>query len=84
VVQAVAPVETSSDELPQSVRRTRCARAIVITGTPRPATVDAARRIRRSGTSTLVIRVGTRQRSGLPGLQVIDVEQPGELATWLP
>jgi uncharacterized protein (DUF58 family) len=83
IVQAVAPVETSPDDVPQAVRRTRCARAIIITGTPRPATVDAARRISRSGTATLVIRVGTRARTGLAGLQVVDVEQPDELSARL-
>jgi uncharacterized protein (DUF58 family) len=81
VVQPVAPVDTEPESLPQLVRRTRCGRAIVVTGTPRPLTVDAVRRIRRAGISTLLIRVGSVQAAGLPGLQVIDVEHPGDLAS---
>lgn len=84
VVQPVAPVETEPDGLPPAVRRTRCAQAIIVTGTPRPAMVDAVRRIRRAGTSTLLIRVGSGRQTDLPGLRVVDVQQPTDLASCLP
>jgi hypothetical protein len=55
---------------------------IVVTGTPQPATLDAVRRISRAGISALVIRVGSQQGREIPGLSVIDVAEPTDLATW--
>jgi uncharacterized protein (DUF58 family) len=80
VVQPAAPVNTDPDELPRAVRRARCARAIVVSGTPRAATVDAARRIQRSGTPTLLVRVGAGQTADVPGLRTVDIQAPSNLA----
>jgi uncharacterized protein (DUF58 family) len=82
VVQPVAPVESDPAALPQRVRRSRSGRAILVTGSPQPATLDAVRRIGRAGISTLVIRVGSRQEREMPGLSVIDVADPTDLAAW--
>jgi uncharacterized protein (DUF58 family) len=80
VVSAIAPLETLPQELPTRVRRTRCARVIVVTGSPGRPMTEAMYQIRRTGTSLVVIRVGARQPQSLTGLRVIDVDRPQELA----
>ena len=79
VVSAVAPVDTAAEEMPHVVSRTRCARVVVVTGTPPPALVQAALRVRRSGLTVLMIRVGGGARSTVAGLKTLDVERAEEL-----
>jgi uncharacterized protein (DUF58 family) len=79
VVETVAPVETTPEELPSVVRRTRCARVIVVTGTPGPRLLQATQRIRQGSTSLRVIRVGSKQRSHVAGVAVSDLQRAMEL-----
>jgi uncharacterized protein (DUF58 family) len=76
----VPPVETDPVGLPGLLRRTRCARVILVTGTPHGPLLDAARRIRRAGTAVTLVRVGAIGRVGVDGLDVVDVADATELA----
>jgi uncharacterized protein (DUF58 family) len=79
VVSAVAPVDAVPAEIPNLVKRTRCARVVVVTGTPSPALVDAAQRVRRSGLTVLMVRVGSGASSSVGGVKTLDVERAEEL-----
>jgi hypothetical protein len=79
VVGAVAPVESAAEALPSTVTRTRCARAVVVTGTPSARLVQSMGRVRRSGTSVLVVRVGGKQGASLPGVKTFDIARVEDL-----
>jgi hypothetical protein len=79
VVETVAPVDTTPEELSSVVRRTRCARVIVVTGTPAPRLLQATQRIRQGSSPLRVIRVGSKQRSRAAGVAVSDVQRAMEL-----
>jgi hypothetical protein len=79
-VEPVPPVDTDIAGLPALVRRTRCSRVIVVTGTPHLALVDAVRRIRRSGVAVTLLRVGATGTVRLDGIDVIDVADAADLA----
>jgi uncharacterized protein (DUF58 family) len=74
------PVETDAVGLLALVRRTRCARVIVVTGTPHGGLIDAARRIRRAGTAVTLVRVGASGHGGVDGIDVLDVARATELS----
>jgi uncharacterized protein (DUF58 family) len=80
-VEPSPPVDIDAAGLPRLVQRTRCARAILVTGTPHPALVDAARRLRGSGMGVTVVRVATAKQYGYDGLDVIDIRDATDLAT---
>lgn len=77
VVTAVPPVDAVPEEIGVLVRRTRCSEVVIVTGTPGPALVAAAR---RSGAATTVVRVADPVRQTLTGLRVVDVEDARSLA----
>jgi hypothetical protein len=79
IVPAVAPVDAAAEEMPHVVSRTRCARVVVVTGTPSPALTAAAQRVRRTGMAVLMIRVGGASPGPLAGLKTLDVQRPEEL-----
>jgi uncharacterized protein (DUF58 family) len=79
-VVPVPPVETDAADVPRLVRTTRCARVIVVTGTPHPGLLEAARRLRRTGLPTTLVRVGGSRQGGVSGLDVVDVDGPADLA----
>lgn len=79
VAAAVPPVESSPEETVAHVRRVRCSRVVLVTGTPSQQTARSAQMLARLVPSTLVVRVGSGQRLPLPGLRVIDVDSLDEL-----
>ena len=82
-VEPAPPVETDATALPGLVKRTRCARGIVVTGTPHAAVIDAARRIRGTGLGVTVVRVAATTGFGYDGLDVVDVTDAADLAEQL-
>lgn len=73
VTAAVPPVDASPEETVALVRRARCSRVVLVTGTPNHGTVRSAQSLARLAPSTLIVRVGSTQRLPLPGLKVLDV-----------
>jgi hypothetical protein len=69
--------------MPGLVKRTRCARVIVVTGTPHAALIDAARRIRGTGLGVTVVRVAAPTGFGYDGLDVVDLTDAADLTEQL-
>lgn len=78
VVDAIAPVGTLPEDIWRIARHTRCARLIVVTGTPTPRTLAALRSVAMPATA--VVRVGARQRPMIRGVRVLDIERPEDLS----
>jgi uncharacterized protein (DUF58 family) len=79
VTAAVPPVHASPNETVMQVRRARCARVVLVTGTPQSATVQAAQSLSRLVSSTVVVRVGARDALPLQGVNVLDVGSADDL-----
>ncbi|MBK5307532.1 MAG: DUF58 domain-containing protein [Frankiaceae bacterium] len=80
VVQPVAPVSASPQELPGIVRRTRCARVVLVSGSPGQKTLNSLSALAKIVPATVLIRVAAREpAAGLPG-RVVDVERAEDLA----
>jgi hypothetical protein len=79
MVSSKAPVDTAAAEMPHVVSRTRCARVVVVTGTPSLALTDAAQRARRSGLTVLMVRVDCHTPSLTVGVKTLDVKHAEEL-----
>jgi uncharacterized protein (DUF58 family) len=73
VVGAVATADTADEELPAILRRTKCSRAIFVSGSPNDGAVESLRRIRRSGISVVVVRVASSASSLPRDLRVIEL-----------
>jgi uncharacterized protein (DUF58 family) len=83
LVSEVPPVDTMPAELPLVVRRTRCARAILVSGRPSEGLLDAMHRVRLAGVSVLVIRMGSTLPQPKSELRTIDLERADELESAL-
>jgi uncharacterized protein (DUF58 family) len=77
VTSAVPPLDSAPEELSRVLRRVRCSRIVIVTGTPSQSTLRAATTLSHLASTTVV-----RVRPALPkpaGLRVIDVESVDEL-----
>lgn len=79
VTRAVPPVECSPEDVPTLLRRARCSRVLLITGTPSQRTTQTTQALTRVARSTVVLRVGARNAGAMPGVSVIDVESVDDL-----
>lgn len=79
VTAAVPPVDASPEQTVALVRRARCSRVLLVTGTPSLGTVRSAQALSRLAPATVVVRVGSTRRLPLPGLKVIDVDSIDDL-----
>jgi uncharacterized protein (DUF58 family) len=79
MVSQTQPVDTAPDDLPLAVRRTRCARAILVSGSPSPTLLEAMRRVRVAGASVVVIRMGSTASPPVSQLRIIDLAHADEL-----
>jgi uncharacterized protein (DUF58 family) len=78
VVQAVLPSDAAPAEIVATVRRTRSAHTIVVTGTPGHRLVGAVQELARF-IPTTVVCVGAAQAVQLRGVRVINVADASEL-----
>jgi uncharacterized protein (DUF58 family) len=79
VTNAVTSAMTNPAEILAVVRRTRCARVVVVTGTPSAELAQTIRALSRTAAATAVFRVGSKQRPDL-GVEVVDVDRLEGLA----
>jgi uncharacterized protein (DUF58 family) len=79
-VCAMSPLDIAPEETAALVRRLRCTRLIVVTGTPSRRLLQAARTMAVGQSSATVVRVGSRHREALSGLHMLDVERVDDLA----
>ena len=79
VTAAVPPVDSVPEETLSLLRRARCSRVVLVTGTPGQRTTRSAQALARLVPSTVVVRVGARQAPPIPGVKVIDVETVDDL-----
>jgi cysteine sulfinate desulfinase/cysteine desulfurase-like protein len=78
-VQPNAPVDLDLPSVARAIRRARPANAVVVTGTPAPALLQAVAQIATSGAAVTVIRVGGAGRVAPPGVRVVDVASVEDL-----
>jgi uncharacterized protein (DUF58 family) len=80
VVRPLPPMETTPEELPAAVRRTRAARTVVVTSTPGHRMIAALRRLAFNGRLTVVC-LDALGAEDLPGARVLRVESAEELVS---
>lgn len=78
VTPAVPPLDCAPEELVRLLRRVRCSRVVLVTGTPSQGTLRAAEMLSRLA-STTVVRVGAGTAPAPVGVRTVDVGSLDEL-----